>query len=418
MRLRYLVVAFASAALLGGCSFSLAQDVTPPPNSEISNRTATTIATTLPVSPTPTGGDVQPSAMDAKGIVKNGSSGDLPTGALITLYALDHSQGQDLFTRTTTLQGDGEFLFSALPMDAKNLYQVSIEYKGLIYFSEYLTETDLQTGKKFELMVYEGTQDTSKLVISSLNLVFDFLVEGQVKVVEQVLLSNTGILAVVPAKDGQALLHYELPSGASNLTFGQGQIGDRYELVSGGFSDYRAVLPGENSYEVLYAFDLDYDRALEFVRAVEFPAQNVHVILPKNEVELRGDSLVLTGEQLVNSVPYRVYQLNRGLGAGEHIALRLTGTHPLKKPFLIQISGDGLVIALIALAITGGIAAFWLRRSSRAGAAGNSPNQIMDAIIILDEQFEKKEISENKYKRERARLKKCLELALKKGDEL
>jgi len=522
MRLNYLVGAFASAVLLGACSFSLAQDVTPPPNSELSIEPAVTVVPALPDSPpdaargevlyvqkcapchglgglgdgeqsgnlpvavpaigtaewarerTPiewfkivsegnldnfmppfaaslsaqqrwdvlahvyrlsgefalddsgnlvgasdlagTSSDGQPPALDVGGIVKNGSGGDLPSGALITLYAYDH--GQDLFTRTTTLTEDGEFQFDDIPLDARNLYQVSLEYKGLIYFSEALTEAGLQTGNEFELVVYEGTQKTSDLFVSSLNLVFTFLAEGQVKVVEQVLLSNSGDLAVVPAKDGQALLHYELPPDAINLSFEQGQIGDRYELVAGGFADYRAVLPGENTYQVLYAFDLNYDRALEFVRAVQFPTRNVHIFLPQNEVELEGESLVLAGEQLVDGVPYRVYQLNRELEAGEQIALRLTGAHPLKSPFLIQISGDEFIIGLVALAVTVAIAGFWLRRSSRVTAASGASNQIMNAIIVLDKQFENKQISEKIYMRQRERLKKRLRQALKKGGEL
>lgn len=521
MRLRHLVFSFASAALLGGCSFSLAQDVTPPPNSELSSEPVVTVVSGLPESPpdplrgkvlflqncapchgigglgdgeqsgdlpvavpaigttelvrasTPiewfmivsqgnldnfmppfaasltsqqrwdvlayvyslsgeftldgsgnlvevsdpvgTGSQEQTAVVEVRGKVINGSDGVLPAGAPITLYAYDH--GQDLFTRTATLREDGEFQFDAIPLDARNLYQVSLEYKGLIYFSRAMTETELRTGNEFELTVYEGTQDTSNLFISSLNLVFDFLEEGQVKVVEQVLLSNSGDLAVVPAMDGQALLRYELPPDASNVSFEEGQIGDRYELVAGGFTDYRAVLPGENSYQVIYAFDLNYDRALDFVRAVQFPTLKMHIFLPQNEVALEGESLVLTGEQLVDGVPYRVYQLNRELAAGEQIALRLTGAHPLKSPFLIQISGNDFVIGLVALAVTVGIAWFWLRRTSRVTEASATSNQIMDAIIDLDEQFEKKEISENAYKQERARLKKRLRLALKRGDE-
>src|SRR3989304_6178571 len=51
MRLNYLVGAFASAVLLGACSFSLAQDVTPPPNSELSIEPAVTVVPALPDSP-------------------------------------------------------------------------------------------------------------------------------------------------------------------------------------------------------------------------------------------------------------------------------------------------------------------------------------------------------------------------------
>lgn len=521
MRRSYLVALFASASLLSACSFSLAQDVAPPPNSELSIEPVATVVPALPESPpdalrgevlylqscapchgigglgdgeqsgnlpvavpaigtvelaresTPiewfmivsqgnldnfmppfaaslstqqrwdvlahvyslngefgldgsgnlvgvsdpggTGIEEQLASVDARGMVKNGSGGSLPAGALITLYAYDH--GQDLFTRTTTLLENGEFQFDAIPLDARNLYQVSLEYKGLIYFSRALAETQLRAGNEFELVVYEGTQDTSKLFISSLNLVFDFLAEGQVKVVEQVLLSNSGDLAVVPARDGQALLRYELPADASSVSFEEGQIGDRYELVTGGFTDYRAVLPGQNTYQVIYAFDLNYDGVLEFLRAVEFPTQNMHVFMPPNEVELEGESLVLAGEQLVDGVPYRVYQLNRELEAGDQIVIRLTGTHPIKSPFLIQISGDDLIIGLVALAATVGFAWFWLRRSSRTTTANATKNQIMDAIIALDEQFEKKEITENAYMRERKHLKKRLRLALKRDGE-
>ena len=522
MRSRYLIGVFALAAFLGGCTFSLAEDVTPPPNSELSAAPAT-VEPVMPSSPpdvsrgevlyaqkcapchgigglgdgeqsvnlpvavpaigtaelarqnppmqwflivsegnmdnfmppfagsldtqqrwdvlayvyslsgelalddagnlvetevslvTGTANNVQPVTVDALGKVENGSGGDLPTGAPVTLYSF-HSQ--DEVTRTTTLGSDGVFRFDAIPADARNLYQVSIEYKGLIYFSDPLTEMDLQTGKQFELTVYEGTQDTSKLDISSLNLVFDFVEEDQVKVIEQVLLSNSGDLTIVPAQEGQALLRYELPPDAVDVSFEQGEVGDRYEFVSGGFVDYRAVLPGQDTYQVLYAFDLNYDHALEFVRSVEFPAHNIHVFLPESQIQLEGENLVLVGEQLIGEVPYRVYLLERDLEPGEQITLRLTGAHPLNQPFLIQISANNFFIGLIAFSVTVGVVAYWLRRKPGATSTTGSSSQIMDAIIALDEQFERKQIPESQYKRERARLKNRLSFALKKESKL
>lgn len=524
MRLSYLVLAFASASLLGGCSFSLAQDVAPPPDSQLSGEPVATVIPTRPDSPpsaargeliysekclpchgsgglgdgeqsgnlsvpvppigtaelarqnTPfewfkiisegdmenfmppfaaslsaqqrwdvlayvyglsgelalddrgnlievepmeTGSSEQPAdesvtAMDVRGTVKNGSGGDLPADAEITLYAYDH--GQDLFTRTTTLDEMGEFHFDQIALDARALYQVSVEYKGLIYFSEPLAMTDLQAGNEFELIVYDGTQETSALSISSLNLVFYFQTEGQVKVIQQVLVSNSGDLAVVPAQDGQALLRYEIPQEAVNVSFEEGQIGDRYEWVESGFADYRAVLPGEDSYQIIYAFDLNYVRSLEFTRSVEFPTRNVHIFVPQNEVELEGENLALVGEQQLDGVPYRVYQLNGELEAGEKISVRLSGTHPLERSFLDQIAGNEFIIGMVALGVVLGIGGFWLRRAFTAAANGTS-DQILDEIVILDELFEKNKISEGIYRQKRERLKKRLSRALKKGGE-
>ena len=68
--------------------------------------------------------------------------------------------------------------------------------------------------------------------------------------------------------EGQGTVRFSLPEGAANLEFQEGALGSRYVETADGFADTVPVRPGSETYQILFAFEMPYDRKLELVQPV------------------------------------------------------------------------------------------------------------------------------------------------------
>lgn len=356
-----------------------------------------------------------PETLSLRGQVTNGSEGALPFDAEITLHVFD--QLTEVANQSGRVNENGGFEFEKVPSDSKYLYFAALDYAGLTFFSDLLTLGDALAGAEFSLTIYERSTDTSPLVAERIHLVFDFPSEGRVQVVQQVLVSNNGDNAIAPDEDGPSLLQYPLPPEASNLTFEQGALGERYEVTDAGFGDRRPVLPGQNSYQVLFAFEQQYTRSLTYRQEITLPTQDIYVFLPRSDVELRNDEFSLAGQQVIEGITYLAYHLEEDLAVGDEIVIELRGRHPLGgNAFLAIANDDSFLLGLIALTLA--VAVLWLslRQRVASSSAPASPETLMDAIADLDERHASGGVSGSRYQRERAALKERLRRALEEKD--
>jgi mono/diheme cytochrome c family protein len=358
--------------------------------------------------------------LNSVGQVSNGSGGNLPEGLEISLHAFD--QLEEKFTQISHLGADGIFEFEPVRLEEELIYLASIEYADLTYFSEILTAEDIEDDGKlhFSIVVYDSSRDISNLRVERVNFVIEFPSAERVQLVQQVQISNDGELAAAPGEAGEPLLEYYLPPEAGNVTFEQGAFGDRYVISEAGFGDLRAVLPGQNSYQMLYAFDLPYKRALEYEQVISLPTQDLLVFLPTGNVRLESENFVSLGEQLIEGVSYQAYRFAGELQVGDQITIALSGPHPLAGGSFGSLIYDrdfqiGFLVLVSALAFSW----LWLRGRLPTHKFVESPNAIMDAIIDLDESLEKGELTKRIHAKKREQLKKELGRAMedrKKND--
>lgn len=345
--------------------------------------------------------------------VINGSGGELSQGTEITLHAFD--QIEERYSQRGVTRENGRLEFEAIAASDDLLYIVSVDYAGLTYFSEILSaqDADQQGQLEFFITVYDSTRDTSTLRVERINIVVEFPEAQRVQIVQQVLISNSGDRAVAPGEDGEALLRYALPPEAGNPSFEAGAMGERYLIIEGGFADLRAVLPGENSYQLLFAFDLPYRRAADYQHPINLPTEDILLFLPVGNVELEGENFASIGEQVIEGISYQAYRLIELPEVGEFVNISLRGPHPITGSGLSALAADrNFLLGLLALTAALGYVWFWLRRASSA------PQAIMDAIIDLDEEFDRGEIAKNSHAKQRSKLKKQLQRALKNGKKI
>jgi mono/diheme cytochrome c family protein len=359
-----------------------------------------------------TGEAAQPGALTGaatfSGKVVDGTDGNLPAGLQAILFAYDHAS--QAFTQTVDVRADGTFDFSDVTLAVNRTFFVEIDYAGQSYFSEFLNADSAKTEFETPITIYETTADVSQLAVEKLTLVFGFPEAGKTRVVEQVTVSNIGDRAVAPGADGQPVLHFSLPADASNLVFQDGALGDRYVAEQGGFGDLRAVLPGQESYQLIFAYDLSYGSGLRLPLTIDLPTRSALILIPNGNVNLQDSGFQLTGVQKIHDIDYQSYVSSGPFFPGDEVNLQLRGANPAGGGLLAFVSDDSLLIGLAALTLAVGVAWFWLRRTQPSVATAE---QIMDEIIKLDQRHEMGRISAAEYKKKRAVLKKQLRLNLK-----
>lgn len=339
------------------------------------------------------------------GHVAYGSAGSLPAGLQVLLSGFDHTE--QVVSQTTDVSEDGSFSFEDVPLAEGRIFFAQIEYLGQTYFSEFLTAEGETTNFDIPITIYDTTSDTSQLAVETIQLVYDFSQAGIVRVVERVSISNLGDQAVVP-DDGQPVLHFSLPVGAGNLAFEEGVVGDRYVVEPGGFGDLRGVLPGTNSYQMLFAYELPYSNSPTYQISIDLPTRSLVALLPESGFELQSEVFQLIGTQAIEGVDYAVYSADAGFFPGDEVPIAILGAHPAGGGGLAGIlNDDSLVVGLASLTLAVGAIWLWLR-------SAQTPEQWMDAILALDARYKRGDISKQAYNRQRAALKAKLQYSLDK----
>ncbi len=361
------------------------------------------------------------------GQVVNGSGGDLPADLEVTLHGFDNMQ--ETLTLTTTLSADGTFTFREVPMPPARAFLVTVKYGDYTFNSDIGLVQDQPQDLELPVTVYDTTTDTSSLVVDRLHLFFDFTTPDLVQVVELFVISNPTNRVVVAGQPGQPVVTFPLPEGYANLQFQDGALGGRYLQTADGFGDTRPVPPGTGRYQVLFAFDMPYKKALDLVQPVNLPVNAVVALLPEDGVKAGGEQFTDAGTRDVQGTPFHMYT-GSPLQPGDTLRITLKGKPSLGGGAVDTGSRSTLAIGLSAfgLALIG--AGLWLYRRTRQEEAEPEDTEaapddlpedadaemIMDAILALDDLYRDGMLPEEAYTVRRAALKARLEELIARGE--
>ncbi|RPI22046.1 MAG: hypothetical protein EHM70_24310, partial [Chloroflexota bacterium] len=278
---------------------------------------ATPEVETAPVAP---GEAISPTAQTGtvSGRVINGSAEEPLSGQTVTLHGFEGMQ--IVYTQTTTSQDDGFYTFENVEMPPSRVFLTYTEFGDATYASRIASAEAQNTDLSLDITAYETTTDASVLQVDRLHMFFDFSKPDTVQVIELYIITNPTRQTVMPASAGGTVVTFTLPEGASNLQFQDGAIGERYVETPEGFGDTTPVRPGSGEYQVLFAFDMPYDRNLELVQPIGLPVDAAVVMLPEDGVKIKSDMLKDDGSQDVQGFTYQMYSGER-LEAGSNLAL-------------------------------------------------------------------------------------------------
>jgi mono/diheme cytochrome c family protein len=336
------------------------------------------------------------------GEVIYGSDGDFPTDLAARLYGFDHTD-QVIFEQAQVL-GNGKFQFFNIPVKTGRIFFVQVNYQELSFFSEFLTVDTIEDSYKVDVPIYNVTSNTDELAVDQIQVIFDFPETGVMRVVESVTISNLGNLAVAP-DEGAPVLHFFLPPEASQLEFQEGELGSRYVPEETGFGDTRAVMPGIESYSLLFAYELPYESGQQIDLPVEFPIGEVVILVPENGIELKDSRFRLQGSQEIDGANYFVFAA-KGYFSGDFVHVSLTGAHPIGGNRPGFLNDDSILVGMVAITLAVGYAWIWLRNTDVSSYGRIKPT--LDKIVLLDMQFERGKLSKNNYLKRRNTLKSKL----------
>lgn len=362
---------------------------------------------------------------DVGGQVVNMSGGALPEGLEATLYGFD--QFQQTFTQTVTVDGAGGFLFDAVPMPEGRAYLAAVDYDDATYTSD-LAIVGAQIQDIFvQINVYDKSTDTSALTVDRLHIFFEFLSADQVRVAELILVTNPTDRVIGAAEAGRPTVEINLPEGAVNLQFEEGALGTTFVETENGFGDTRPVQPGVGQHQILFSFDMPYSRKFDLDQALDMPISALVVMLPEVGVKMSSDTLVSAGTRDVEGQSF-TYELftGGGIAAGSRLPISLSGTPTFGESGggITAGTGSGLTIGLTTLGVVMIAAGGWLFRRQRQTTADTADveeepvpdhinamdvDELMDAIIALDDLYRAGDLPEGAYLKQRSLLKQRLE---------
>jgi mono/diheme cytochrome c family protein len=353
----------------------------------------------------------------------NGSGGKTPSNAPVTLYGFDNMQ--NTYSETLSTGENGVITFTNVLMPEGRSFLAGTKYASGSYGSDILTVNPSTPDLNLQITVYEPTTDVSLLTTDRVHILFDFTDPQNVQVIEVFIISNSSKRAVVSSSPDGTVVSFPLPQGYTDLQFQDGSLGDRYVEISHGFADTMTVNPGVGQYQVIFAFQMPYNRDMHFVQPMFLPTSAAVVMVPDNGVKLSSQMLEAGGTRDYQSTTYRMYT-GSNLLAGTSLDFNLSGTpkHATSSFFTagtmqnLAIGSGVFGIALVGLGL-------WLYNRNRHKLAvqpsavvtalsspiadlGGSPedeNTLMDAIIALDDQYHAGNLPQEAYLTRRAFLK-------------
>jgi len=204
------------------------------------------------------------------------------------------------------------------------------------------------------------------------------------------------------------------------LQLQDGEMGERYVKTADGFGDTVPVRPGPGGYQVMFSYELPYDRKLDLVRKASLPTQAIVILTPEGSIKLKGEGIADGGVRDMQGAQYHLYNAP-GLAAGDEFRLNVSGglgdNSSNGSTALTGVSNTNLLIGLGALGVALIVAGVWLYLRGRPAETGEattkpaetpdlgSPEAIMDAILALDDLYQEGQLPEEAYLQRRAELK-------------
>lgn len=359
-----------------------------------------------------------PSTIIITGELEAESGVAVPADLTVTLVGFDGMS--QTYEAQAEVRPDGSYEFVDVEFVPGRAYMATVDYQGLTFSSDVYHSLDQLPDEIIDLPItyYETTSDLSALRADRMHVFFDFTRAEVVQVVELFILNNTSNTAIVEAQPGRGVVEYELPEGASNLQFQDSTLGERYIQTEKGFADTASILPGEGS-QILFAYDLPYDRKMKASIPIPMPVDAAVIMLPSGTMKVTSDQLQSTGSRDVQGINLDMYSASN-LTAGSTLEMTLSGKVS-NTPSLEKGDTTGLLIGGGALGLVLVGAGIWMWRQKKPDEDEDGEEEIpvetteevMDAIITLDERYKAGDLPEEAYKARRAELKAKLQSLMK-----
>ena len=344
------------------------------------------------------------------------TSGDLLSPDMeVILYAYEGMT--QIYSRTLTISDQGLVSVEEVPMMAENFIFATMDYEGIVYGSEIsVVEADVNE-VNLAIPFYEKTSDPSVLQADRLHIFFDFVNEDTVQVFALYIFSNQSNQVLAGENSNEAAVIFNLPEGAMNLQRDTGMEFQDIELPNG--FGLLSVYPSPEPYQVLYSFEMPYEKGkIDFDLPIGMDTTAAIVMVPENGIKIKSDKLTDAGMRDIEGVSYNIYN-GSSLSMGDTLPMAVSGRPKITSSVIESTNANTSTSIVIGLAVFGvaliGSGIYLWQRNRQPDDEDfketdiESPEDVMDAIIALDELYQAGEIPSEAYQKRRDELKSRLQ---------
>lgn len=359
------------------------------------------------------------------GTIENKTGKALPDNFTVTLHAYEHdfqnpnTGTTELFSMETTMAPDGTFKFENVEIPENRIFIAEVTFEGLGLNTQAAIVQAGQTSVTLEpLVLYNVVEDTSLLTIDELDMFFDASDANTYQIFSLYTFRNSSdAIVAVTMGSQQEIPFLKYPQGAQPLGYQTVQDSAPFMGVDQGF----AMPPNETPYGILAFSSIPRAKESNISQSFVLPVSAVRIFVPDG-MKLDGDQLTQESPQTVSGTLYQSYSA-ANFNAGDSLSFKLSGTPNTSATTdsansttnnTLLIGAGGLGIALI---LAGGW--MYLRDRSRRNEDEEdeedgdedefeTSEEVMDAIIALDDLYRAKKISEEAYQKRRTELKDIL----------
>jgi hypothetical protein len=340
-----------------------------------------------------------------RGTITNGTAGGaIPESRPVRVIALgagDQIQGN----WEATVDSDGSYAISGIPLMLEATYAVGIEYGNAAYVDR-VEVLPGATEATRDLTIYEATMtdpgirfEQSAVVLAAVDPE-----RGTVEATEVHSITNPTDLTFVPSPQGPGgaagLLVFGLPTGSTGLTPLMGLDPSQVIQIDRGFASLTPIYPGRTDLSFRYRFPYMGSTA-NFERTIRYPVESFRVLSSEAQVALSSPQLT---ESTRADIGGRSFQALGGgpFERGATVAISATGLPAQSTPFAFPLWTISAAGALAGL----GIVAYAWRKSRTASAvvAPRDEEEIVDRLVALEQAYAGGQLAEADYRESRQSL--------------
>ena len=252
----------------------------------------------------------------------------------------------------------------------------------------------------------ESSNDFTLLKMNQVHVYSDFATQGVVQLIEIYAFTNTSDKTVIISSDGVTIPFIKFPDGAQNT--GYEPDPNSAQLVAAGKSI--TAPPSSNPYAIIAFFTMPYNDQLEIKQPFGIDSPSVVLLMPEG-ITVTGDQLTSEGAVVIQNNNYQEFSAS-DFKTGDVLDFTVSGLPKTtasanNMPQIIFVGAGALGVILIGISV-------WLFFRGRKSTQEEEDDEfeladeVMDAILALDDLHRAGKINEEAYQRRRAELKEIL----------
>jgi mono/diheme cytochrome c family protein len=356
------------------------------------------------------------------GSIENKTGTELPADLKVTLRGYDHgadpSQGpQEVFSQEGRLDENGSFVFDNIEIPLNRIFLAELTFDGIDLQSGFAIVKEGNTSLTLPpITLYKRTEDTSALVVEEARIFFEYGTDA-VQIFNVYSFRNSGDeIVVVKFNEKGEVPFLKAPAGSSGFGYEPLQDTEPFQTIDNGF----AIPPSEGSYGLVAFASVPKADDFEFSQQFVLPVTTVTVFAPEGVI-IKSDKATDLGLQAIQNFNFQIYEMG-SVKAGETVTVSVSGTPKESETASTPAettTNQNLLIGAGAMGVALILAGAWMylrdrnRAEERPGdqAEANefdSSENVIDAIIALDDLHRAHKISDEAYQKRRGELKEIL----------